>query len=260
MGRKLTYPQTSFTCTDCKINQITLKGNRAKYYVERGGWRCRPCGHIVSVQNTSPEARARSLAAAAEGRKNISPEKLSEIGRIRRSKVKISGKEMRARQQESIRSDPEKYKKYCEKRRQMALDFHANMTVEEKNIFYSKVLKNVGISQAENDFFNVLNNFGIFFERSQAINGFIVDGINNDVKVIVEFYGDTFHCNPKKYTDPEQYCSWIKRTVKEQWKRDQRRLACFYKLDYTVVIVWQSDWNKNPHKEIERIQHALRVS
>ena len=59
---------------------------------------------------------------------------------------------------------------------------------------------------------------------------------------------------------PDKWFTWIKRTVGEQWKRDQRRLACFYRLGYTVVIVWQTDWDRDKETAIERIQHALRIS
>ena len=260
MGRKLSYPVTGFTCVDCNNETITLQGSRAKYYVERGGWRCRPCAGKLAVANTSPEARQRSLAAAAEARKLFSPEKKSEIGKKRRARVKMSGKEMRAKQQETINSDPVRYAAYCEKRRQISQAFHDGMTDDDKAVYYAKVLKNIGVSKAEDEFFEHLARLGIDFERSQFISGFIVDGLRKDAKVIVEFYGDTFHCNPKKFTDPDQYCSWIKRTVGEQWKRDQRRLACFYRLGYTVVIVWQTDWDRDKETAIERIQHALRIS
>lgn len=260
MGRKLSYPVTRFTCVGCQNETTTLQGGRAKAFVEKGGWRCRTCARKLAVANTSPEAKQRSLDAAAAARKLFSPEKKSEIGRKRRAKVQMSGKEMRALQQETINSDPVRYAAYCERRRQIALDFHAGMSDEDKAAYYDKVLKKAGLSKAEDLFFDHLAIIGLNFERSQAISGFVVDGLRKDAKVIVEFYGDTFHCNPKKFRDPDQYCSWIKRTVGEQWKRDQRRLACFYRLGYTVVIVWQSDWDLNKDTAIERIQNALRSS
>jgi len=263
MPRVSKYPWVEFVCAGCKNEKIVLRGKRAEKHMEHG-WHCRPCARKLAVANTSPESKARSLAAMAEGRKKISPEKLSEIGRKRRAGVKMSGKDMRAKQQETINSwaisDPDKYAAYCEKRRQISQAFHDGMTDDDKAMFYAKCLKNTGRSKAEDDFFDELDSLNIHFERSQLINGFVVDGLQKDAKVIVEFYGDTFHCNPKKFTDPDQYCSWISRTVGDQWKRDQKRLACFYRLGYTVVIVWQSDWMTNKITTIERIQHALRIS
>lgn len=240
-------------CIDC-FSEVNFPPWRARKY-QNNGWRCKSCSSKFVYKNHDDEIKLKIINAIAEGRKNISSDKLSEIGKKRRSFVKISGKEMRERQQKTINNDPIRYAAYCEKRRQIAQNFHDNMTDSDKAVFYTKVLKNVGISKAEKEFFADLKKHNLFFERNIPISGFIVDGLQN--KTIVEFYGDTFHCNPKKYTDAEQYCSWIKRTVGDQWKRDQRRLGCFYKLGYKVVIVWQSDWIKNKQLVIERIKNAL---
>jgi G:T-mismatch repair DNA endonuclease (very short patch repair protein) len=76
--------------------------------------------------------------------------------------------------------------------------------------------------------------------------------------VIVEYYGDVYHCNPRRFKDESEYCPIIRRTVGEQWKRDRKRLACFTKRHgYDVVIVWESDWNKNPEKELDRIRDVV---
>jgi very-short-patch-repair endonuclease len=208
--------------------------------------------------NTSHAARQRSLSAAALARSKFSVEKKSEIGRKRRSHVKMSGRDMRRLQQETINSDPVLYERYCEKRRKIAKDFHASMSNEEKAEYYSKVLSKRGISKAEDRFFDILSSNGLVFDRSQNINGFVVDGLDVEKKLIIEFYGDTFHCNPRKFNDPEQYCPWIRRTVGEQWNRDRKRLAVFYALGYKVLIVWQENWDRNQQVEMERIANALR--
>lgn len=259
MPRPSSYPETLFTCVDCQNKSILLKNGHAKKFVERGAWRCRSCASKIAWSRITPEGKIQRQEGLKLANARRTPEQHAEVGRKRRARVKMSGKEMRAKQQETINSDPIRYAAYCQKRREIAKAFHDGMTDEDKAAHYAKVLKTKGVSRAENEFFDHLTGLGIDFERSQALNGFVVDGMRKDAKVIVEFYGDTFHCNPKKFTDPDQYCSWIKRTVAEQWKRDQRRLACFYRLGYTVVIVWQSDWDTDKETAIERIQHALRV-
>jgi len=93
--------------------------------------------------------------------------------------------------------------------------------------------------------------------REEIISGFIVDGLLKSEKVILEFYGDMFHCNPTKFHDPSEYCSWISRTVGQQWKRDKRRTAALLKRGYKVLIVWESDWNNQKEKTIERVKNAL---
>ena len=96
---------------------------------------------------------------------------------------------------------------------------------------------------------------GVSLEREQGISGFIVDGLQN--KLIVEFYGDIYHCNPRHFRDPDEFCSWIGRTVTQQWARDRKRLGVFYKLGYRVVIVWEADWKTHPENEIRRVKNAL---
>lgn len=253
--RKLSYPSTNFICVGCNSAFTVLQGGRAKRFVEKGGWRCKSCASKLAHQNMSEDSKLNRRTATLDWLSKRTPEQLSEIGRKRRAKVKLSGAELRARQQATIESDETAYAAYCEKRRIIAQNFHNEMSDADKETYYQNVFKNTGRSKAEDEFFDELTRFDLSFERNKIISGFIVDGIHN--KLIVEFYGDTYHCNPKKFTDPSQYCSWIKRTVAEQWKRDQKRLACFYRLGYTVVIVWQSDWIKNKCNVIERIQHAL---
>jgi very-short-patch-repair endonuclease len=102
------------------------------------------------------------------------------------------------------------------------------------------------------------NEFGLQILREEAIAGFIVDGLVEDKKLILEFYGDVFYCNPLKFQDPDEYCFWISRTVGQQWKRDERRLAALLKNGYKVLVVWEYDWNNNKQEVLERVENALR--
>jgi G:T-mismatch repair DNA endonuclease (very short patch repair protein) len=131
------------------------------------------------------------------------------------------------------------------------------MSDQDREDHYSKVFKNSGISKAEEDFFNVLIDNGINFERGKCVSGFFPDGVIEDEKLIIEFYGDSFHCNPNKFSDSDQYCSWIKRTVQQQWDRDKKRIAVFPKYGYKVLIVWESDWNSNQNDQIQRIKSFI---
>jgi len=95
------------------------------------------------------------------------------------------------------------------------------------------------------------------FISEEPFHGFIPDEINHNLKIIIEVFGDLYHCNPLKYTEPNLYVRAIQRTVGEQWKRDRIRLACFYKHGYTVIIVWEKDIYNNINKQIERIKNEI---
>lgn len=58
--------------------------------------------------------------------------------------------------------------------------------------------------------------------------------------IIVEYFGDYWHCNPKKY-DKNYYHTQVHKTAEEIWKSDKERLKLFEKKGYTVILIWESD-------------------
>jgi very-short-patch-repair endonuclease len=227
---------------------------------------CNKCGDVSSVRKSSLKVRmhpdlCRLCAQKLGGynrQKQLTPEEKSSHGKKMRASVKITGVELRRRQQDFIDGASEEYyKEYCEKRGRIAQNFHDEMTDEEKEEHYKKVFKDRGHSIEGDKFLDELERNGIKCDREEFVTGFIVDGIVNGTKTIIEFYGDIFHCNPNNFDDPEKFCSWIGRKVKDQWKRDERRIAAFYKNGYDVIIVWEEDWNNSPSSVIDRIHEHL---
>lgn len=186
-------------------------------------------------------------------------EEKSNIGKYARSKVKMSGKELREKQQKFIdTSSKEYYEKYCEKRRQIALNFHSSLSDKEKEEHYKKVFKDKGISKAAGEFLDVVKDtLKLQLIPEFYVKGFFCDALIENTNILIEFFGDVYHCNPKKFTDPEQYCSWIGRTVKEQWKRDEIRTAALLRNGYSVIIVWEDDWKNKPENVIKRIKNEM---
>lgn len=233
---------------------------------------CKSCaqakGHerYKNIRTTDPDkwkelTEIKRRAAKNKHRKSSKKERIEHAKKMRAA-VTISGTEMRQKQQDFIDSAGEDYYiNYCNTRRRIALEFHANMSDEEKEIHYRKVLKNNGRSKECDDFLDTLKNHGIDCIEEQYIKGFIVDGIIRNTNLIIEYYGDVFHCNPKRFKDPNQKCSWLSgRTVQEQWNRDKRRLAALYRYGYKVIIVWGEDWKSAPDKIIERILNEMHIS
>jgi G:T-mismatch repair DNA endonuclease (very short patch repair protein) len=102
-------------------------------------------------------------------------------------------------------------------------------------------------------FLRQLHDRGLEIKPEQTISGFVVDGLHKASNTIIEFYGDFWHCKPDKYRNPQQFCGWLNRTVDQQWARDRRRLGVFYGLGYKVVVIWESDWKKDPECEVDRV-------
>jgi len=234
------YPELCAVCAGIKRKESQLKyrkKNPDKWAAQKQktSERMKSVHASKSLQKRIDEAKYRKSCTTAEGRKR---------GRLKQHK--------------NIKADPQKYKEYCQKRQRIAQEFHDNMTDEQKEQHYRKVLKNNGRSKECDDFIQTLKNHHIMCDIEQYVHGFVVDGIIQNTNIIIEYYGDVFHCNPRRFTDANQVCSWLGgRTVQEQWDRDRRRLAALYKYGYKVIIVWGDEWKANPNDVIGRIQNEM---
>lgn len=192
--------------------------------------------------------------------KNLTSEQKSEHGKKMRSSVTITGAEMRQRQQEYINNaGPEYQEQYRKSRSRGGIKLHSSMTNAEREIHFRKVFKNRGRSKASDECLECISSeLGIVLEYEKMVSGFIADAIISETNTLIEFYGDMFHCNPVKFKDPTKYCSWISRTVQQQWDRDRKRLGVFYKNGYKVIVIWESDWNTNRQLVLERIKNEVR--
>jgi hypothetical protein len=62
-----------------------------------------------------------------------------------------------------------------------------------------------------------------------------------ELNLVIEFYGDYWHANPKHFKDEFFMHKSIKKTVSEIWKRDRDRIANIASsLECAVLIVWES--------------------
>lgn len=249
------------SCVDCPVTK-EVPSWYAKNFTENG-YRCRSCANRRINSKLTPEVKLRRSKVAAKGRAEWAvrnPEVVSAQGKNARAAVKISGAEMRARQQKTIDGDLERRATYCAKRKKIALDFHAGMSPEKRDEHYAKVFAAKGISRAETEFVAAILAAGIVVETGRSISGFFPDAVVKDNKVVIEFFGDAHHCHPNKFPDPTVYCSWISRTVGEQWKRDEMRKAVFRKNGYETVVVWQSDWIRDSEAQIACIRAAIQAA
>lgn len=226
-------------CRDCG-NEFEVP---LAYVNKRGGPKnrvCRDCRNKIAgsiFKNQSPEERKRYCRKG---------------GLVKKPSANIN-------QWKTIRSSPELWNKMVAQRSKTTKEIWDKRSEEEKNRIIkswlgvksrSKVSEKLKQLMIENEIYDG-------FVSEDVFHGFVPDEINHELKVIVELYGDLYHCNPRKYKDESLYVKAIRRTVGEQWKRDRIRLACFYKHGYTVIIVWEKDFYNNPVKQIERIKDEI---
>lgn len=93
-----------------------------------------------------------------------------------------------------------------------------------------------------------------FFVANNAINKEIKmimpDFYMKEIGLVVEFQGDYFHKNPEEYKDTEEN--------KRIWERDKDRIEIMKTIGVKdVLIVWESDYRKEPQKTTDIIKNEI---
>lgn len=58
--------------------------------------------------------------------------------------------------------------------------------------------------------------------------------------IIIEYFGDYWHCNPNKYSK-NYYHTQIHKTAEQIWEFDNNRINMFKENGYDVYVIWESD-------------------
>lgn len=79
--------------------------------------------------------------------------------------------------------------------------------------------------------------------------------------LILEFYGDYWHCNPEKYN--RNYFHVHKQlTSQEVWNYDRIRIReeIINHTNVNVLVIWESDWKKNKIQQISHINTLINFN
>lgn len=72
--------------------------------------------------------------------------------------------------------------------------------------------------------------------------------------MIIEFYGDYWHCNPEKY-NRDYIHAYKKMTAEDIWNKDKKRLQeIINKYNCHILIVWEKNWRQNQSEQLNLIQ------
>jgi G:T-mismatch repair DNA endonuclease (very short patch repair protein) len=106
-------------------------------------------------------------------------------------------------------------------------------------------------SKKEKEIFNLLKRMKLSPIQSFRVSTKICDIFIPSLNLIIEYFGDYWHCNPKKYN--ENYINQKKSmSAKEIWKYDEEKIDLIKKSGYNLEVVWESDL-KNDYKLINKI-------
>ena len=80
------------------------------------------------------------------------------------------------------------------------------------------------------------------YENELKKNG-ALDFYIPDLNIVIEYYGDYWHCNPKFY-DKNYFHKIMKRFAYEIWEKDKKRINYIYNHEFnkkiTILIIWES--------------------
>jgi len=69
------------------------------------------------------------------------------------------------------------------------------------------------------------------------------------INKIIEFNGDYWHCNPRKYSE-SYYHPQIKLFATQVWDRDNVKLNLATTHGFNVLVIWESDFRKDSETTI----------
>jgi len=106
-------------------------------------------------------------------------------------------------------------------------------------------------SKKEKEIYKLLKTKFKRIKHSFVVDRFICDIYIPELNLMIEYNGDYWHCNPKKY-DKEYYHKIKNKTAEQIWEYDSNKVDLIKNYGYNLEIVWETDYENNP-KIIEEI-------
>tara|TARA_R110000822_G_scaffold204001_1_gene340848 strand:- start:169 stop:1221 length:1053 start_codon:yes stop_codon:yes gene_type:complete len=127
---------------------------------------------------------------------------------------------------------------------------------EKARINRSKLTKGITVSAAEKEIIKEVkgadNNISIVSQLTLFVNNkkqYVYDIAVN--KKIIEYNGDFWHCNPKKYS-ADYVNPRTKLKASEKWLLDQEKVKFAEDQGFEVLIIWESDFKKNKEEVLSK--------
>lgn len=87
-------------------------------------------------------------------------------------------------------------------------------------------------------------------------NFYCYDFVISNIKFCLEFYGDFWHCNPKRFKDTDINHK-TKLKAKDVWNADKIKINCLESKGYDVMIVWEDNYINNKNNVVKSILNKL---
>ncbi len=84
-------------------------------------------------------------------------------------------------------------------------------------------------------------NFELEKRLNEGAKEFYGDMVSFTHKIVIEFNGDYWHCNPLKY-DSNFFHHIKKMTAYDIWCQDAKRLETISSFGYTILVIWENEY------------------
>lgn len=118
------------------------------------------------------------------------------------------------------------------------------MSEHMKNSIKNGKIKSVNLSKKETEIFQFIKKMKLFVVQSFRVDTKICDIYLPEFNLILEYFGDYWHCNPNKYNF--DYFNKKKNMTAEQiWDYDRMKVDLIKSYGYNLEIIWESDLKYN---------------
>ena len=100
--------------------------------------------------------------------------------------------------------------------------------------------KSVIRSKKEKEIIIEIKKMGYVVKHSFKVETKICDVFIPSLNLIIEYNGDYWHCNPKKYNH-DYFNQKKQKTAKELWEYDKHKIDLIKKKGYNLEVIWESD-------------------
>jgi hypothetical protein len=134
-----------------------------------------------------------------------------------------------------------KYKERCERisytsSKEFFIDKYGE---EEGNKAWKNKFKLVKVSKKSKIISDILTKLKYSFETEKEISGKFLDFYLSDINVGIEYFGDYWHLNPKRY-ESSFYNSQLKMKAFDVWEKDRCRLNVIKESVDSIIVIWES--------------------
>jgi G:T-mismatch repair DNA endonuclease (very short patch repair protein) len=118
------------------------------------------------------------------------------------------------------------------------------MSNHMKNTIRSGKLKSSITSKNEKVIIEIIKKLGYKAIQSYRVDTKICDIFIPDLNLIIEYFGDYWHCNPIKY-DTNYFNKKKNKFAWELWEYDKSKLDLIKSCGYNVEVIWEKQFRNN---------------